>query len=138
MEVQLGAGVDEELGDVDALRYQRPRVLTDAAALPELLMLKLRYKPVDAAAMQGTSRRVVVHVPVGSVPFGQASETTRFSAAVAAFGMVLRGSQHRGDVDLTWIVATRRHRKATRPPRLPLTVCRDRGAGAAHLGTRSD
>jgi len=92
--------------DIDELRYQRPRALTDAAQLPELLMLKLRYKPVDAAAEQGTSRRVVLHVPADSVPFNEASETTRFAAAVAALGMNLRRSPHRGTADLRWVVAT--------------------------------
>lgn len=92
--------------DIDELRYQRPRALTDAAQLPELLMLKLRYKPVDAAAEQGTSRRVTLAVPAQSVPFDQASETTRFAAAVAALGMNLRRSPHRGTADLRWVVAT--------------------------------
>ncbi|XAL98592.1 von Willebrand factor type A domain-containing protein [Phycisphaeraceae bacterium D3-23] len=92
--------------DVDPLRYQRPSVLTDAAELPELLTVALRFKPVDAAATQGTSRRIAVHVPAGRVAFDAASEDTRFAAAVAALGMTLRGSPHRGTADLAWVVAT--------------------------------
>ncbi|MEM9416533.1 MAG: von Willebrand factor type A domain-containing protein [Planctomycetota bacterium] len=97
---------EAETRDVDPLRYQRPSVLTDAAALPELMTVALRYKPVDAAATQGTSRRIAVHVPAQSVPFAEASEPTRFAAAVAALGMTLRGSAHRGSADLSWVIAT--------------------------------
>jgi len=73
---------------------------------PELLTLKLRYKPVDAEAEQGTSRKVVKHVPAEAVEFEKASESTRFASSVAAMGMILRGSPHKGNANTFWVVET--------------------------------
>ena len=91
---------------IDELRYQKPRGLAAAAKLPELLTLKLRYKPVDAKAEQGTSRKVVKHVPAQAVEFDQASEATRFASSVAAMGMILRGSPHKGAATTQWVIDT--------------------------------
>jgi len=88
---------------IDELRYQQPRDLADQARANELLTVKLRYKPVDAAAEAGTSRKIVKHVPAASVPFDQASEPTRFASSVAAMGMLLRGSPHSGKATAQWV-----------------------------------
>ncbi|MEM9347955.1 MAG: von Willebrand factor type A domain-containing protein [Planctomycetota bacterium] len=104
-----------EQPDIDELRYQKPRGLAEAAELPELLTLKLRYKPVDAAAEQGTSRKVVKHVPAEAVEFAKASEATRFTASVAAMGMILRGSPHKGDATTRWVVDTAEAAKENDP-----------------------
>lgn len=105
----------EEQPDIDDLRYQKPRGLAEAAELPELLTLKLRYKPVDTAATQGTSRKVVKHVPANAVAFDQASEATRFTSSVAALGMILRGSPHKGQATSHWAVETAQGAKAHDP-----------------------
>ena len=105
----------EEQPDIDDLRYQKPRGLAEAAELPELLTLKLRYKPVDAKAEQGTSRKVVKHVPANAVAFEKASEATRFTSSVAAMGMILRGSKHRGQATSHWVVETAQAAKAHDP-----------------------
>ncbi|MEM6505324.1 MAG: von Willebrand factor type A domain-containing protein [Planctomycetota bacterium] len=104
-----------EQPDIDELRYQKPRGLAEAADLPELLTVKLRYKPVDAAAEQGTSRKVVKHVPAEAVGFAKASEATRFTASVAAMGMILRGSPHKGDATTRWVVDTAQAAKENDP-----------------------
>lgn len=100
---------------IDELRYQKPRGLAEAAELPELLTLKLRYKPVDAKAEQGTSRKVVKHVPANAVTFDKASEATRFTSSVAALGMILRGSPHKGQATSHWVVETAQGAKAHDP-----------------------
>ena len=79
------------------LKYQRKtgRELTEAAASGELLTLKLRYKEPE-----GKKSKLLELVQEGSdKPFGQASADFRFAAGVAAFGMLLRGSQHAGDIN---------------------------------------
>ncbi|MEM9420290.1 MAG: VWA domain-containing protein [Planctomycetota bacterium] len=85
--------------DVDRLKYQKPAALSDAADSDELLTLKLRYKQPDAAKVQGTSKLMVFPVEDASTPFAEASEDTRFAAAVAGFGMLLRGSPYAGGLD---------------------------------------
>jgi Ca-activated chloride channel family protein len=76
-----------------SLRYQRGRALSAAADSGELATLSLRYKLPDQSRSQELSRSV----SDGALPVSTASADFRFSAAVAAFGMLLRGSAHGGD-----------------------------------------
>jgi len=81
---------------VDPLKYQRPQP-DSAPTSDELLTVKLRYKEPDG----DKSRLLEFPLAVGGTPaFDQASEDFRFAAAVAAFGMKLRGSPETGKI--TW------------------------------------
>ena len=90
---------------MDPLRYQKaatPKVeqpkleLTNAAATGELLALKLRYKQPD-----GDTSRLLEHpVKDSQRRYGEASADFKFAASVAGFGMILRGSPHRGDITI--------------------------------------
>ncbi|MEM6459370.1 MAG: von Willebrand factor type A domain-containing protein [Planctomycetota bacterium] len=93
-------GSEKPAPSVDELRYQRPAGLAEAAKSDELLTLKLRYKLPGAAKEQGTSRLLSFPVADDAVDFAEADEATRWSAAVAGLGMLLRGSPHAGT--LTW------------------------------------
>jgi Ca-activated chloride channel family protein len=81
-----------QLPKVDALKYQRPRPILGNSS--ELMTVKLRYK-----LPQRDDSRLL------SVPVQAPSQTTsgsddfRFAAAVAAFGMLLRDSEHRGQAN---------------------------------------
>jgi len=94
-------GVDFASGPgVDPLRYQSPgsrdsggQERLDSADSDELLFVKLRYKQP-----RGDRSRLIEH-PVRdrvSAP----SADMRFASSVAAFGMILRGSEHGGDFTL--------------------------------------
>jgi Ca-activated chloride channel family protein len=61
--------------------------------------IALRYKMPDGA----TSRLGQAHVVDGGARFEEATTDFRFAASVAGFGMVLRGSPHRGDLDLATV-----------------------------------
>jgi Ca-activated chloride channel family protein len=80
---------------VDALKYQKPAPLRAAAEGNELFTIKLRYKRPDA------DRSALFSFPVrdGTKKLAETSETFRFSAAVAAFGMLLRGTEHKGQAN---------------------------------------
>ncbi|MEO0475234.1 MAG: von Willebrand factor type A domain-containing protein [Planctomycetota bacterium] len=72
-----------------------------------MMAVKLRYKPVDAPAEDGTSRLIETRVFADDiVDFAVADESTRFAAAVASFAMQLRTSPHAGDADLAWVLDT--------------------------------
>jgi len=83
-------GVDspalEETG-VDPLRYQDVPVQSASAESPELLFVKLRYKNPDG----DTSH--LMELPVVERD-GRPSTDLRFASAVAAWGMLLRDSEH--------------------------------------------
>ena len=76
---------------VDPLRYQKP-ALSAAAGSDELLTLKLRYK----APTGSTSRLLSAPLRDHQHGLARASTALRFSSAVAAFGMLLRDSKHKG------------------------------------------
>ena len=96
--------VGPDLAGVDPLRYApvKTGTLADAKAkakavhTDELLALKLRYKLPDG----DKSRLIEQAVKGGDLASRAASTDLKFAAAVAGYGMLLRGSPHKGD--LTW------------------------------------
>jgi Ca-activated chloride channel family protein len=68
----------------------------------DLLVLRVRYKKPD----ESESTRMDVPLPDRRRGFSDASPDFRFAASVAAFGMVLKNSQYRGDVTLPWVLDT--------------------------------
>src|SRR5687768_879108 len=76
----------------EPLRYQSGAVGTGPA--DELMYVKLRYKLPDAS-----TSRWLDHVVRASRPT-EGSVDLRFAASVAAFGMILRESEHRGSATL--------------------------------------
>ena len=87
------AGQQIEGADVDPLKYQVERDLSSSAKSEELLTLKLRYK--EPAGSE--SKLLQFPVQAAEKSFEKAEQSLRFAAAVAAFGMLLRNSEHMGD-----------------------------------------
>jgi Ca-activated chloride channel family protein len=85
----------QKLPKVDPLKYQpQPKrtVAADAPIHDELLTLKLRYKAPDG----DVSKLIERPVKGQPKPYAKAGVDFKFSAAVAAFGLLLRQSEHRG------------------------------------------
>ena len=95
----IPAGTEAGGRPVDPLKYQTQRDL--AAKSPELLTLKVRYKKPEGR--ESIPLETVVIDP--GAAFAAASADSRFAAAVAAFGMVLRESPHRGQATLDAVIA---------------------------------
>ena len=81
------------------LRYQESRLSPEAAASGELMTLRLRYKAPEGGASRLIERRVRHEAS------GAPTDDFHFSAAVAAFGMVLRESEHRGTATAAQVLA---------------------------------
>ncbi len=89
--IPFGSG--EEIPGVDELRYQDNKISPEAFKNKEILTLKLRYKKPD-----GNKSRLIVHpLQDNNIVLAKTSDNFKFSAAVAAFGMLLRESEFRGD-----------------------------------------
>jgi Ca-activated chloride channel family protein len=101
--IPAGLKSDQASPPEGELKYQKPAKaaveekpapgqLSDAAKSGELLTLKLRYKQPDA------ERSVLREFPLKERGgrFSGASRDFQFASAVAQFGMLLRGSEHRG------------------------------------------
>jgi len=94
-------GEDAGMPGVDPLKYQRPaRPQPPTVPVPstELMTVKLRYKPADG------DRSSLVTIPVAGRDTASPKHLG-FAAAVAEFGMLLRGSEYKADA--TWADAAR-------------------------------
>jgi Ca-activated chloride channel family protein len=89
--VPVGADSEVRVGTVDSLRYQRTGAEPVGAFGGEMMNVKVRYKAPD-----GEQSRLLSHAVGVPARNGVTSDDFRFAAAVAAFGMMLRESEHRG------------------------------------------
>ena len=102
----IPAGSDESLKSIDPLKYQSGRgseessksVKADPSA--ELMTVKLRYKQPDGAV----STKVEIPVKGKVLELDETSDNFRFSAAVAAFGMILRDSEYKEDASMENVI----------------------------------
>jgi len=86
--VPAGEASDTGTATIDPLKYQKTQPAT--AVVDELMTVKLRYKQPDG----DKSQLIVTPVKNAPVQFGQATSDFQFASAVAAFGMLLRKSEH--------------------------------------------
>lgn len=87
-------GIETESKKVDDLKYQETK-LSKSASGKEMLTLKLRYKPIGSDESKLVSK-TVDNKPVAKEDL---SSDFKFSASVAAFGMLLRDSKFKGEAD---------------------------------------
>jgi Ca-activated chloride channel family protein len=92
------AGQPVPSAKVDALKYQVATVMTGGAG--ELATIKVRYKAPDG----NVSKLMSQPVTDGGLAIKATSQDFRWAAAVAGFGMILRGSKERGNV--TWAMVS--------------------------------
>jgi Ca-activated chloride channel family protein len=91
-------------GSIDPSVFQpAPRETPRPASTSnDLLVLRVRYKLPDASE----STRMDVPLPDRRRSFAEATADFRFAASVAAFGMILKNSQYRGEATLPWVMDT--------------------------------
>jgi len=82
--------------NVDPLKYQSHQVIKS----DDLLTLKLRYKQPDG----NTSSKIEIPATDSGISYAKASDDFKFAAAVAQFGMILRGSAEKGTASLDGVI----------------------------------
>lgn len=86
----IPADSDEAIDSIDPLKYQRTRPAKAIGVSDELLTIKLRYK-----LPQEEVSRLIEHPLIDShTTLAKTTANFRWSAAVAGFGMLLRGSEY--------------------------------------------
>ena len=95
----VGSGAER----VATLRYQDKRAEPKAEFDDELAFLKIRYKLPDSETSTLIARPVTAADAFESVD--EAPRDVRFSAAVAAFGQLLRGGRYTGDFGYDDVIA---------------------------------
>jgi len=82
-----------DVPSVDPLKYRKPAGAARAEYQDEIMTVKLRYKPLKS----DTSLLLSKSVKDKTTSLARTSDDFRFTAAVAAFGMLLNHSQFQGD-----------------------------------------
>ena len=94
----IPAGSDEVV-KTDVLKYQLTTIMPSALASNEWMTVKFRYKPPKSDSS------ILIEHPVAEESVGKISGNFTFSASVAAFGMLLRDSQFKGDANYELVKA---------------------------------
>ncbi len=96
----IPAGVESEFYKIDELKYQKTKTEASASASNELMTVKFRYKKPD-----GDTSRLITHVLIDhNVALNKTSDDFRWSASVAAFGMLLRESEYVKDFSFEEVI----------------------------------
>ena len=95
----VSPGEAKNLPGIDPLKYQTPMDTTPGENSDELFTLKLRYKEPDG----DTSKLMEIPVPESDLAQSLTPDCS-FAAAVAAFGMILRESPHKGDASIPLVL----------------------------------
>jgi Ca-activated chloride channel family protein len=93
------SGETADLPSVDPLKYQEKSELSQNAFSGELATVKLRYKEPD----EEESRLLDFPVKDENAGFENASDDFKFASAVAAYGMILRDSEFKGNATLDMV-----------------------------------
>jgi len=101
------ADAEYKIQNVDSLKYMEMVITPEALESREMLTLKLRYKPPESE----TSIPLVIPVDDHHIKFKKTSDNFRFSAAVAEFGMLLRGSSFKGNASYDEVLKIARKAK---------------------------
>lgn len=86
----IPVGVESEFFTIDPLKYQTTKIDPSATKSKELMTVKFRYKHPESE----TSNLIVHPMMDSQVTLNQATDNFRWSASVAAFGMLLRESEY--------------------------------------------
>jgi len=102
---------DDAAGEPIPLKYQQTRLRPKAADGAEAFQVKVRYKLPD----ENQSRLFAIPVRAETPELAQRSDSFRFAAAVAEFGLLLRDSEHRGSANWEQAVELAESARSTDP-----------------------
>lgn len=91
------------------LKYQETVIKNNSENKGEWMTIKFRYKPIKSDVSKLLQHTVRDEKSI----FSQSSNNYRFSAAVAGFGLLLRNSQYKGNLEYDKIIAMAKAAKGT-------------------------
>jgi Ca-activated chloride channel family protein len=96
----IPVGVESEFLKIDELKYQTTKIVPAASKSDELMTVKFRYKKPN----EDVSKLIVHPLIDNQVALSKTSNDFRWSASVAAFGMLLRESEFIRDFSYDQVV----------------------------------
>ena len=102
----IPADSDEEVSDVDELKYQKVTVTPS----DDLMTVKLRYKEPD-----GQKSKLITQKLTESSRREEPSENLNFASAVAEFGLLLRDSEYKANASYEDVISRARQSRGSDP-----------------------
>ncbi|MFC1480254.1 von Willebrand factor type A domain-containing protein [Candidatus Omnitrophota bacterium] len=99
-------GSAEDFPETDPLKYQKTAVVKSK----DLMTVKMRYKDPD-----GTESKLITQSVLAGKANTTPSENFRFASSVAEFGLLLRGSEYKGDASYKSTIERARAAKGDDP-----------------------
>lgn len=96
----IPVGVKSSFKPLDDLKYRQKEKIELSGNTSDLMTVKLRYKKPD----QDKSIYLDTVIKSDAIEVGRTSDNFRWSAAVAGFGMLLRGSDYSNDLDFDDVI----------------------------------
>ncbi|MFY0592507.1 YfbK domain-containing protein [Roseivirga sp.] len=96
----IPVGVESSFKPIDDLKYRKEKKKELSSNSTDLMTVKLRYKKPNKAK----SIYLETIIKNESVELNRTSENFKWSAAVASFGMILRDSDYKNDIDFQTII----------------------------------
>lgn len=97
----IPVGVNSSFKPLDDLKYRQKKKIELSGNDSDLMTVKLRYKMPD----EDKSILLDTVIKNESIDFGRTSNNFRWSAAVAGFGMLLRDSDYKNDLDYKAVIS---------------------------------
>jgi Ca-activated chloride channel family protein len=86
----IPVGIENEFSKIDELKYQKAKTVSSGSISDELMTVKFRYKKPN----EDLSKLIVHPVIDNNINLSKTSDDFRWSAAVAASGMIFRDSEY--------------------------------------------
>lgn len=96
----IPVGVDSDFKPLDDLKYRKQKKIELSGNTADLMTVKLRYKQPD----KSKSIYLDTVIKNESASFNRTSANFRWSAAVASFGMILRDSDYKNEVNFSDVI----------------------------------
>jgi Ca-activated chloride channel homolog len=97
----IPADSDENISNIDPLKYQKTEKVAKTTNSTEVMTIKFRYKEPK----ENKSKLIVKVMEDNRLSLSKASENCRFASAVAGFGLLLRDSKYKGDINYNTVIS---------------------------------
>ncbi len=97
----IPADSDEKLNNIDPLKYQKTEPIIAYTGSTEVMTIKFRYKEPK----ENESKLITKVMGDTRTNLSAASENCRFASAVAGFGLLLRDSKYKGNINYASIIS---------------------------------
>ncbi len=102
----IPVGVNSNYASIDPLKYQAPKPVKNNGFADDLMTVKLRYKDpqIPENGQQDKSKLISRTITKHELKDKNLTNNFKWSATIAAYGMILKESEYKGDITMEEVV----------------------------------